>query len=91
MGFFSTILGFCGFGVGISIGLVAGYFLFIYFQPTDVKVPLFLYLSECFLCMYGHVHREIFVLVCIVLSRWLLLLVGVIVFFFVFVFDALLG
>ncbi|GMY05451.1 synaptotagmin-1-like isoform X1 [Fagus crenata] len=39
MGFFSTILGFCGFGVGISIGLVAGYFLFIYFQPTDVKDP----------------------------------------------------
>ncbi|XP_015866917.2 synaptotagmin-1 isoform X1 [Ziziphus jujuba] len=39
MGFFSTVLGFCGFGVGISIGVVAGYFLFIYFQPTDVKDP----------------------------------------------------
>ncbi|KAK4787344.1 hypothetical protein SAY86_011177 [Trapa natans] len=39
MGFFSTILGFYGFGVGISIGLVIGYYIFIYFQPTDVKDP----------------------------------------------------
>ncbi|XP_059450337.1 synaptotagmin-1-like [Corylus avellana] len=40
MGFFSTIFGFCGFGFGISIGLVAGYFLFIYFQPSDVQDPV---------------------------------------------------
>ncbi|KAG7978211.1 hypothetical protein I3843_05G073400 [Carya illinoinensis] len=40
MGFFSTIFGFCGFGIGISIGLVAGYFLFIYFQPSDVQDPV---------------------------------------------------
>ncbi|KAG8364404.1 hypothetical protein BUALT_Bualt19G0125300 [Buddleja alternifolia] len=39
MGFFSTILGFCGFGVGLSTGLVVGYYLFIYFQPCDVKDP----------------------------------------------------
>ncbi|PQQ14407.1 synaptotagmin-1 [Prunus yedoensis var. nudiflora] len=39
MGFFSTIFGFCGFGLGISIGLVAGYFLFIYVQSTDVQNP----------------------------------------------------
>ncbi|KAK7312252.1 hypothetical protein VNO77_36001 [Canavalia gladiata] len=39
MGFFSTIFGFLGFGLGISIGLVAGYFLFIYFQPTNVEDP----------------------------------------------------
>ncbi|GMH23654.1 hypothetical protein Nepgr_025497 [Nepenthes gracilis] len=39
MGFFSTILGFCGFGVGISIGLLIGYFVFIYVQPRDVKDP----------------------------------------------------
>lgn len=32
-------MGFCGFGVGVSSGLVAGYFLFIYFQPSDVKNP----------------------------------------------------
>ncbi|OIT38962.1 synaptotagmin-1 [Nicotiana attenuata] len=40
MGFVSTILGFCGFGVGISLGLVIGYYLFIYFQPCDVKDPV---------------------------------------------------
>jgi len=38
MGFFGTIFGFFGFGIGISIGFVIGYFLFIYVQPTDVKV-----------------------------------------------------
>ncbi|KAA8528765.1 hypothetical protein F0562_036120 [Nyssa sinensis] len=39
MGIVSTIMGFFGFGVGITIGLVIGYYLFIYFQPTDVKNP----------------------------------------------------
>ena len=47
MGILSTILGFCGFGVGISIGLLIGYYLFIYFQPTDVKVS-FYFLSVIF-------------------------------------------
>lgn len=40
MGFVSTILGFCGFGVGVSVGLTIGYYLFIYFQPCDVKDPV---------------------------------------------------
>ncbi|XP_049402914.1 synaptotagmin-1-like isoform X2 [Solanum stenotomum] len=40
MGFVSTILGFCGFGVGVSCGLTIGYYLFIYFQPCDVKDPV---------------------------------------------------
>lgn len=40
MGFFSTVLGFFGFGVGVTMGLVIGYFLFVYFQPTDVKDPV---------------------------------------------------
>ncbi|KAE9593380.1 putative C2 domain, synaptotagmin-like mitochondrial-lipid-binding domain-containing protein [Lupinus albus] len=39
MGFLSTIFGFFGFGFGILIGLVVGYFFFIYFQPTHVKDP----------------------------------------------------
>ena len=38
MGLLSSILGFFGFGLGTSIGLVAGYYMFIYFQPSDVKV-----------------------------------------------------
>lgn len=40
MGIVSTIMGFFGFGMGISIGLVIGYYLFIYFQPTDVPDPV---------------------------------------------------
>ncbi|CAM0945777.1 unnamed protein product [Alopecurus aequalis] len=40
MGIFSTVLGFFGFGVGVTMGLVIGYYLFIYFQPTDVKHPV---------------------------------------------------
>ncbi|KAG9132942.1 hypothetical protein Leryth_026886 [Lithospermum erythrorhizon] len=39
MGIISTIFGAFGFGVGITIGLVIGYFLFILFDPTDVKDP----------------------------------------------------
>ncbi|GAA0146254.1 membrane trafficking regulatory protein [Lithospermum erythrorhizon] len=39
MGFVSSIMGMCGFGVGISSGVVLGYYLFIYFQPTNVKDP----------------------------------------------------
>lgn len=38
MGIVSTIFGVFGFGFGASIGLVIGYFMFIYTQPTDVKV-----------------------------------------------------
>ncbi|KAA0065154.1 hypothetical protein IC582_006426 [Cucumis melo] len=40
MGLLSSILGFFGFGLGTSIGLVAGYYMFIYFQPSDVKDPV---------------------------------------------------
>ncbi|WCJ35077.1 Calcium-dependent lipid-binding (CaLB domain) family protein [Euphorbia peplus] len=40
MGILSSILGFCGFGVGTSVGVVIGYYMFIYFQPTDVKDPV---------------------------------------------------
>ncbi|XP_057987769.1 synaptotagmin-2-like isoform X2 [Hevea brasiliensis] len=37
MGILSCILGFCGFGVGTSVGIVIGYYVFIYFEPADVK------------------------------------------------------
>lgn len=37
MGFLGSLLGILGFGVGVSIGLIVGYFLFIYFEPRDVK------------------------------------------------------
>ena len=52
MGFLSSILGFCGFGVGTSIGIVIGYYMFIYFQPTDVKVGIFV--SGCFVFLYSY-------------------------------------
>lgn len=32
-------MGVFGFGFGITVGLVVGYFLFIYYQPSDVKDP----------------------------------------------------
>jgi hypothetical protein len=38
MGVISTVLGFFGFGIGLTLGLLIGYYMFIYFQPTDVKV-----------------------------------------------------
>lgn len=70
----STILGFCGFGVGVSAGLVIGYYLFIYFQPTDVKVSFnsfkitssfsFLELLTCF--RYVHFMLYVFLL-CLVI------------------------
>ncbi|KAK1297338.1 Synaptotagmin-2 [Acorus calamus] len=39
MGVVSSLFGVCGFGVGVSAGLVIGYYFFIYFQPNDVKEP----------------------------------------------------
>ncbi|KAF8395245.1 hypothetical protein HHK36_019187 [Tetracentron sinense] len=40
MGFLSSILGIIGFGIGIPVGLLVGFFLFIYFEPNDVKDPI---------------------------------------------------
>ncbi|KAL5740792.1 hypothetical protein ACOSQ2_029972 [Xanthoceras sorbifolium] len=39
-GLLSILLGIIGFGIGIPIGLLVGYFLFIYSEPTDVKDPI---------------------------------------------------
>lgn len=38
MGFVSSLFGIIGFGIGIPIGLLLGYFIFIYFEPGDVNV-----------------------------------------------------
>ncbi|CAK9191908.1 unnamed protein product [Sphagnum jensenii] len=40
MGLLSTVMGVVGFGWGISLGLVVGFFLFIYLRSTDVKDPI---------------------------------------------------
>lgn len=37
MGIISTILGAFGFGFGTTVGIVIGYYLFIYHQSTDVQ------------------------------------------------------
>ncbi|KVI07324.1 C2 calcium-dependent membrane targeting [Cynara cardunculus var. scolymus] len=39
MGVVSTILGAFGFGIGVSLGLVIGYYFFIYFQSSHVENP----------------------------------------------------
>ncbi|XP_076920188.1 synaptotagmin-2-like isoform X1 [Bidens hawaiensis] len=39
MGVISTILGAFGFGIGIVLGLVIGYFLFMFIQSSDVQTP----------------------------------------------------
>lgn len=38
IGLVSTALGFFGFGVGLTVGAVVGYYLFIRTQPSDVEV-----------------------------------------------------
>jgi hypothetical protein len=38
MGVISMILEFSGFGIEVSVGVVIGYFLFIYGQPSDIEV-----------------------------------------------------
>ncbi|RWR96646.1 synaptotagmin-3 [Cinnamomum micranthum f. kanehirae] len=46
MGFLSVLLGILGFGFGLPLGLLVGYFLFIYVEPTDVKDPIIRPLHE---------------------------------------------
>lgn len=36
MGLLGTLVGIIGFGIGVPIGLVLGYLIFIYFGPQDV-------------------------------------------------------
>ncbi|KAJ8499144.1 hypothetical protein OPV22_009696 [Ensete ventricosum] len=46
MGLVSTALGFFGFGAGLTAGVVVGYYIFIRFQPSDVKDPKICPLDE---------------------------------------------
>ncbi|KAK8603494.1 hypothetical protein V6N13_085677 [Hibiscus sabdariffa] len=39
MGFFGAVLGLFGFGFGITVGLLIGYYFFIYIQSRDVTDP----------------------------------------------------
>ncbi|VVA12227.1 PREDICTED: synaptotagmin-3 [Prunus dulcis] len=40
MGFLSSLLGIFGFGIGIPLGLLVGFFLFIYSKPKEVEDPV---------------------------------------------------
>ncbi|KAL3732043.1 hypothetical protein ACJRO7_028827 [Eucalyptus globulus] len=40
MGFLSTIFGILGFAIGLPLGLVLGFYLFVYSQPKDVEEPV---------------------------------------------------
>lgn len=44
MGFLSSLLVILGFGIGIPLGLLVGFFLFIYSKPKEVEVNPF---SSC--------------------------------------------
>ncbi|CAI9091132.1 OLC1v1026070C2 [Oldenlandia corymbosa var. corymbosa] len=39
MGFLSTLLGILGFGIGSVVGIVIGFYLFIYSEPGDIEDP----------------------------------------------------
>lgn len=76
MGIVSTVLGFSGFGVGVSAGLVIGYYLFIFFQPTDVKVIISV---SVFFCVYVCMSCGGLLVVCVlwfVFYLWLILTFG---------------
>ncbi|KAL8538578.1 hypothetical protein ACS0TY_000557 [Phlomoides rotata] len=40
MGFFSSLLGFLGFGIGFPLGLFIGFYFFIYSESEDVEDPV---------------------------------------------------
>ncbi|PKA65091.1 Synaptotagmin-3 [Apostasia shenzhenica] len=46
MGFFGVLLGIVGFGLGIQLGLLAGYFIFIFFNPTKAEEVIVRPLNE---------------------------------------------
>jgi hypothetical protein len=54
MGVISMILEFSGFDIEVSVGVVIGYFLFIYSQPSDVEVNDESHLFFCFnnICVF---------------------------------------
>ncbi|XP_057462931.1 synaptotagmin-3-like [Actinidia eriantha] len=46
MGFLSSFLGILGFGIGIPIGLLIGFYLFVFSEPKNVEDPVVRPLSE---------------------------------------------
>lgn len=50
MGFFSSLLGFLGFGIGLPLGLFIGFYFFIYSESEDVEVIVCN--SVCVMCVF---------------------------------------
>ncbi|KAF5733739.1 synaptotagmin-3 isoform X1 [Tripterygium wilfordii] len=46
MGFLSTFVGVVGFGIGVPLGLLVGFFLFVDSQPKDIEDPVCTPLTE---------------------------------------------
>ncbi|XP_023533103.1 synaptotagmin-3-like isoform X1 [Cucurbita pepo subsp. pepo] len=40
MGFFGTVFGILGFGIGLPLGIFIGFFIFVYSETKDVKEPV---------------------------------------------------
>ncbi|ONI23851.1 hypothetical protein PRUPE_2G212000 [Prunus persica] len=59
MGLFSTLLGIFGFGIGSLLGLLVGFFLFIYSEPEEVKDPVVRPLHELDSCTLQGLLPEI--------------------------------
>jgi len=45
MGFFESFLGVFGFAIGIPLGLLLGFFLFVYSESKQVKVSVFFFFN----------------------------------------------
>lgn len=50
MGFFSSLLGFLGFGIGFPLGLFIGFYFFIYSESKDVEVITATAFVSCVFC-----------------------------------------
>ncbi|KAJ8754096.1 hypothetical protein K2173_001994 [Erythroxylum novogranatense] len=59
MGLQSSLLGIIGFGIGIPIGLLLGFFIFLYSEPQDVKEPVIKAIQELDTCRLFEFFPEI--------------------------------
>ncbi|KAG7031971.1 Synaptotagmin-3, partial [Cucurbita argyrosperma subsp. argyrosperma] len=56
MGFFGTVFGILGFGIGLPLGLLVGFFIFVCSEPKDVKVD---WLNKFLLAMWPYLDKAI--------------------------------
>nr|XP_017188132.1 synaptotagmin-3-like isoform X2 [Malus domestica] len=56
MGFVSSLVGILGFGIGIPLGLLVGFFLFVYSNPKEVEVD---WLNKFIADLWPYLEKEI--------------------------------